>query len=69
VATQQNKVAIKHTGACTDTDKKQSVTDISALSDLIKQVVTSGIPESTITNIVQSIVNLFSNYISGNTAT
>jgi len=57
VATQQKRVTIKHTGACTSADK--SFTNISGLSDLIKQVVTSGIPDNKITSVVQAIIKLF----------
>jgi len=63
VATQQKKVTIKHTGACTEEEKKQATLSIADLSVLIKQVITSGIPQNTVTTIVESIIKLFSSYV------
>lgn len=65
VAVQQKGLTIKHTGVCTDVDKNQVSMSVTDLSNLIRQVVTSGIPENTITSIIQSIVRLFSSFING----
>jgi len=59
VAEKQKKVEIKHTGACTSTDGIGTADNAAALIELIQQVVTSGIPQNTITSVVESILKLY----------
>jgi len=60
VAEYENLVAVKHTGACTNSDTVSDSSDftVATLSNLLQQLATSGIPSSMIESVTTAIVEL-----------
>jgi len=65
IAEYEKQVTVKHTGACTAEDEGSESSTVSAISDLLNQLLASGMSESMISSVTQAIIDLITGTTSG----